>query len=684
MSASRYGITRRVRLGAAVAALVLCGALYFIFLAEPDGTAPLAPPAVDGPPAAGMDSEPPKASPPAASPPPPARRAEISGVVSDTAGGAIIGALVILAMPGTGGTTAPGPDLFRVETGGNGGFTVPVPAAGERYHLRAERFGYRMASVHGAEGRVLAVPADGLEDVELVMARCGAISGRVVNVLGEPVPGMRLLAGLVEAAEIVQASVQDTATSDSKGRFSLSGLTGGDYALWGRYSAGQQSGGRATLFGSYDSPLMRLQIRGGEWRENVIVEVPLDPRRAIEGIVVDEKGAPVAGATVLLPGMGAASDTTLADGRFRIEGILTHHPRSDEEVHYVAVRAECEGYEPAELRDVPVGTRTVRITLPRRRRGVIAVLLTDADTGDKITNAEVFWWQSEAIWGETLTNQSVYVPSEAIKAMKTWTGWFMVEDVPAGKADLLIVAQGYGIRQESGIAVHDGETTEAEIALKAAGLLCVRGLPVEASGWLLAASHALVWPEAEYARDHPAAKFQPQVNCPLDCGHADADAHFHKDFCLSPGNYEVMSVATLVRGSDNGRPAEYVSWNRTASHTVRAGAITYATVRYGNGGYGAVVLRGLPQWTDKSALYLLRGPYSGFLELPPAQRGEAFAGIPEFQRTAAKNGEAVFPIVAPGQYTLVFSSYVGVDHVAAPALKEVRVRAGETAAVTLE
>jgi hypothetical protein len=99
---------------------------------------------------------------------------------------------------------------------------------------------------------------------------------------------------------------------------------------WSRSATTTDASGRATLSGvdlhfyngtlGVDAPGHAAARRKLESVEGSEVTVRLGPERALSGRVVRKDGAPVPGAEVSLFGEGA-TDTTAADGTFRIEGI---------------------------------------------------------------------------------------------------------------------------------------------------------------------------------------------------------------------------------------------------------------------------------------------------------------------------------------------------------------------------
>jgi len=263
----------------------------------------------------------------------------IAGRVVDPSSTPIEGAVIHLV-----------PDESPRGAGGRfAGFGVPLPeidAEEGRTLTDAEgRFRYEGLAESASFG--LVVRAEGWvgerrgglrpagDPVEFVLAAGEAVTGIVVDPAGRPVPGALVAAGptVAELGEGIvlsvgghfgeETAVLPVATSDAAGAFSLAGIPPG----------------RFSIHASHDrySPSHPLNLMQGQ--EGITLE--LRPNTVVEGRVVDESGAPVAGASVRSmsgmlfgdgPRRGGEAETD-ESGAFRLEGL------SPGQIHLIA-RAE--------------------------------------------------------------------------------------------------------------------------------------------------------------------------------------------------------------------------------------------------------------------------------------------------------------------------------------------------------
>jgi hypothetical protein len=174
------------------------------------------------------------------------------------------------------------------------------------------------------------IEAGRLYDVDFDMVRGGRIFGVVMNMGGKPIPGATISLHLLG----IPVSSTRRATSDEKGRYELAPVEPAAYKVGVRHERYKAKG---------DHPAV-LARHGDEAEVNVILE----DGSKLSGVVVDEGGAPVEGASVTAvnpkTGKNAVSD---AEGRWTIyglEGILTN------------LTAEKEGYGTVYLRNVQPDT----------------------------------------------------------------------------------------------------------------------------------------------------------------------------------------------------------------------------------------------------------------------------------------------------------------------------------------
>lgn len=168
--------------------------------------------------------------------------------------------------------------------------------------------------------------------VEVVLSRAGAINGRVVDSLGEPLSRIQVSAMLLHHGN--EGMVVGTATSDDRGMFRLFGLREGQYivAVDARITAGsmQPEGARTAFLRTFapgtprrdEATRIRLTPGGEASVEIRLVETALFD---VGGLVVNQSGQPLGGANVsLLTGEGQSAGSVSASdgaGRFVIRDV---------------------------------------------------------------------------------------------------------------------------------------------------------------------------------------------------------------------------------------------------------------------------------------------------------------------------------------------------------------------------
>lgn len=213
-----------------------------------------------------------------------------------------------------------GAEPTEATTGPDGRFRIPDLASGERVTLVVERSGFADRRLEGVE-----VPGD--EPLTVVLERSARLAGVVVERGGEPVPDAWVTAR-VERTDRMQPSLA-RAASDEDGRFVLEDLNPGVVNLEARS-------------GDHRPAELRLEVEAGEERDDLRLE--LAPGAAVEGRVLDAAGSPLPDARVTQvvsqPGTRGASDTTDADGRYRLGGLApgSHSFAAEHPDHVRSVR----------------------------------------------------------------------------------------------------------------------------------------------------------------------------------------------------------------------------------------------------------------------------------------------------------------------------------------------------------
>jgi uncharacterized GH25 family protein len=203
----------------------------------------------------------------------------------------------------------------------DGTFTLKLPR-GEAVRIRAEAEGWAPGESAELETRGRTV----ITDVFIRLRTPGALSGRVLNARGAPVAGARIWAvpagnGDMQDFLVPLLNPHEAATSDATGNFRIEDLAPGNHVV-----RAKASGRRALVRRDVEIP-----ASGGD-REIVL---QFAAGLAIEGVVRDDAGHPIAGAEVdvtsedvnrLLAALqsGVLPTTkmkTSKDGMFRIVGL---------------------------------------------------------------------------------------------------------------------------------------------------------------------------------------------------------------------------------------------------------------------------------------------------------------------------------------------------------------------------
>lgn len=274
---------------------------------------------------------------------------EATGSVVDERGRPVGGARVEIRRSRDRIGEEPDPSAAQVRTDRSGRFTIPRL-------IRDEILQARAVSPRGVSDLV----SLGDSPTEIVVATGSPIEGQVRDLRGTPVPEatvrafsgaglmMRMPAWDPRALSLPDREVR----SDRDGRFVVSGLPEGDHLL------------------EVEAPGMGLEIvQGVSTIEGAELEpIVLVPLAAVEGVVVDSTGEPIAGARVLAtaPGSGMHwqftddfyqfGTTSDAGGRFRVGPFRTGSP--------VAVTAGAAGFSYACQKDVEAPADGLRLVVP--------------------------------------------------------------------------------------------------------------------------------------------------------------------------------------------------------------------------------------------------------------------------------------------------------------------------------
>jgi protocatechuate 3,4-dioxygenase beta subunit len=217
----------------------------------------------------------------------------VRGIVVDEAGKPVVGARVGMLAAAEGRREA---DRRDARSQGDGSFVIDRIVPGDHV-VFVEPYDL----VDDARDRRLTVPATGVADLELVVARGSSVSG-VVTRAGRPVPG---------ADVSLRGRGSGFARTEPDGRFLLRGVRPGEYSLYAESAAEGAFTNGPTISVSAGADLTGIAIE-------------LDLAGAITGVVVDQDNAPVSGAHVsfeLVGGRDYGRATTADDGSFTVRGL---------------------------------------------------------------------------------------------------------------------------------------------------------------------------------------------------------------------------------------------------------------------------------------------------------------------------------------------------------------------------
>lgn len=388
--------------------------------------------------------------------------ATLAGRVVDDAGRAIAGADVSATVEPGGRGISPASRTAKIGlTDERGAFRLRGLEPDRRYVVRAAHDGYAPAETTVAEFAALETRTG----VELVLTSGGKLVGRAVDENGEPLAGVLIeLEPAIEASSpraMFAAANRDDVTafegvSDEEGVFEVAHLPAGRFDL------------EARLPGFAPAQMRGIEVPEAEV-ETDMGEVALVAGVSVEGRVVDERGAALAGAEVrvapkgpmasmrirALAEAGQGAVTSDAAGLFSIDDRLPGE-RLDLEV-------KLSGYAAKSVPGIEAPTASP-ITIALVKASAIRGRVVD-DRGEGVARAFVM---VEASGSGVAGPQGVYMGMRAsARAATLDDGSFELTDVAPGTARLLARAEGYREVQISELTVPAGRDLEdLEIVLE--------------------------------------------------------------------------------------------------------------------------------------------------------------------------------------------------------------------------
>ena len=318
----------------------------------------------------------------------------LAGMVADPNGRPITGADVRVDLRASNWVSPLDRALTRTDEAGR--FEVPAVPADNRYRIAASATGYGRSETQLRENKTAA----GAVDVAVLTLAAAnlSVTGRVVDVDGKPMPGVRVYSG-------TEAQPRVSTHSDEEGHFTLDPVCAGEIRIFAevRIDGKDVAGTVITEGGASEIPIVISEGRSvTRYIRTKTYDQIVQGGAFIAGVALDESGLPVADVPVGVcctkrkDAEGSLSwsfstyarqgDVTDAKGRFIIE--------LEEQAEY-CLRFSPRHHAAFIAYDVPVGTNDLKVTLPCG--GTIAGRLVRMEKGRKkpIPHVEVRIEQAE-------------------------------------------------------------------------------------------------------------------------------------------------------------------------------------------------------------------------------------------------------------------------------------------------
>jgi hypothetical protein len=285
--------------------------------------------------------------------PAPNATSRLSGRVTAEGTNAPIAGARVMVFPMRPATPPTGPFVPpQGMTDQDGRFVLNGLAPGE-YRVDVQKTGFASLMDPSTRPRTYTVAAgQALDNITVVLQKGAVISGKVLDQKGEPVTDARVMAlrritppgASTDPPRLIPAPMQGPQQTNDIGEYRVSGLPPGEYFLAaspralgfagpGAASTTGNGGGALTTTTTYypgtadQAGAQAITVAAGAEVSNIVFTLQTAPAYRVSGMVVDENGAPIAHAMVMLMNdprrgmmfMGPGGNAqTGDDGRFSI------------------------------------------------------------------------------------------------------------------------------------------------------------------------------------------------------------------------------------------------------------------------------------------------------------------------------------------------------------------------------